>query len=171
MVPVPDKPCERRFHDRVLAVKMAAEITHGLPSLFDDDEDRELDEAGGAELEEAEQAIADPLPRHRRSPSWRPSWSFSATWKSSRTACASRARTPSGSSSVKSSTSRRLEPMRQGMGVFFPRRNAFGAVPTLRPQSGQGSRADPRNVADASSPSKRGSVSDLNGKEKSTDDT
>jgi hypothetical protein len=38
---------------------MAAEITHGLPSLFDDDEDRELDEAGGAELEEAEQAIAD----------------------------------------------------------------------------------------------------------------
>jgi superfamily II DNA or RNA helicase len=30
-----------------------------LPSLFDDDEDAELDEAGGAELEEAEQEIAD----------------------------------------------------------------------------------------------------------------
>jgi hypothetical protein len=29
------------------------------PSLFDDDEDRDLDEAGGAELEEAEQQIAD----------------------------------------------------------------------------------------------------------------
>jgi superfamily II DNA or RNA helicase len=30
-----------------------------LPSLLDDDEDRDLDEAGGAELEEAEQEIAD----------------------------------------------------------------------------------------------------------------
>jgi superfamily II DNA or RNA helicase len=30
-----------------------------LPSLFDDDEDRDLDEAGGVELEQAEQEIAD----------------------------------------------------------------------------------------------------------------
>jgi hypothetical protein len=30
-----------------------------LPSLFDDDEDSDLDGAGGAELEEAEQQIAD----------------------------------------------------------------------------------------------------------------
>jgi hypothetical protein len=30
-----------------------------LPTLFDDDEDRDLDEVGGAELEEAEQQIAD----------------------------------------------------------------------------------------------------------------
>jgi superfamily II DNA/RNA helicase len=30
-----------------------------LPSLFDDDEDRDLDEAGGAELEEVEEEIAD----------------------------------------------------------------------------------------------------------------
>jgi hypothetical protein len=32
-----------------------------LPSLFDDDEDTDLDEAGGAELEQAEQEIVDRL--------------------------------------------------------------------------------------------------------------
>jgi len=30
-----------------------------VPALFDDDEDRDLDEAGGAELEDAEQQVAD----------------------------------------------------------------------------------------------------------------
>jgi hypothetical protein len=55
----------RRRWER-LEVRLAEERICGrlqkqeqLPSLLDDDEDRDLDEAGGAELEEAEQEIAD----------------------------------------------------------------------------------------------------------------
>ena len=49
----------RLAEERVIARGGKLQKVEQLPSLFDDDEDRELDEAGGAELEEAEQEIAD----------------------------------------------------------------------------------------------------------------
>jgi hypothetical protein len=49
----------RLAEERIIARGGRLQKQEQLPSLFDDDEDRDLDEAGGAELEEAEQQIAD----------------------------------------------------------------------------------------------------------------
>ena len=49
----------RLAEERIVARGGKLQRPDQLPSLFDDDEDRELDEAGGAELEQAEQEIAD----------------------------------------------------------------------------------------------------------------
>jgi superfamily II DNA or RNA helicase len=49
----------RLAEERIIARGGRLQKAEQLPSLFDDDEDRDLDEAGGAELEEAEQEIAD----------------------------------------------------------------------------------------------------------------
>src|ERR1700675_4151724 len=49
----------RVAEERIIARGGRLQKPEQLPSLFDDEEDRDLDEAGGAELEEAEQQIAD----------------------------------------------------------------------------------------------------------------
>jgi SNF2 family DNA or RNA helicase len=49
----------RLAEERIIARGGRLQKADQLPSVFDDDEDRDLDEAGGAELEEAEQEIAD----------------------------------------------------------------------------------------------------------------
>ena len=49
----------RLAEERIIARGGRLQKQEPLPALFDDEEDRELDEAGGAELEEAEQQIAD----------------------------------------------------------------------------------------------------------------
>ena len=49
----------RLAEERIIARGGRLQKQEQLPSLFDDDEDADLDEAGGAELEEAEQEIAD----------------------------------------------------------------------------------------------------------------
>lgn len=49
----------RLAEERILARGGRLQKIDQLPSAFDDDEDRDLDEASGAELEEAEQEIAD----------------------------------------------------------------------------------------------------------------
>ena len=49
----------RLAEERIIARGGRLQKHEKFPSLFDDDEDRDLDEAGGAELEEAEQQIAD----------------------------------------------------------------------------------------------------------------
>ena len=49
----------RLAEERVIARGGRLQKQEQLPALFDDEEDRDLDEAGGAELEEAEQQIAD----------------------------------------------------------------------------------------------------------------
>jgi hypothetical protein len=49
----------RLAEERIIARGGRLQQQEQLPSLFDDEEDRDLDEAGGAELEEAEQQIAD----------------------------------------------------------------------------------------------------------------
>jgi superfamily II DNA or RNA helicase len=50
---------DRLAEERIIARGGRLQKEDRLPSLFDDDEDSDLDEAGGAELEEAEQEIAD----------------------------------------------------------------------------------------------------------------
>jgi SNF2 family DNA or RNA helicase len=50
---------ERLAEERIIARGGRLQKQEQLPALFDDEEDRDLDEAGGAELEEAEQQIAD----------------------------------------------------------------------------------------------------------------
>lgn len=49
----------RLAEERIIARGGKLPNQEQLPALYDDDEDRDLDEAGGAELEEAEQQIAD----------------------------------------------------------------------------------------------------------------
>jgi hypothetical protein len=49
----------RLAEERIIARGGRLQKQEQLPSLFDDDEDGDLDEAGGTELEEAEQQIAD----------------------------------------------------------------------------------------------------------------
>ncbi|MFZ4809552.1 MAG: DEAD/DEAH box helicase [Hyphomicrobiaceae bacterium] len=49
----------RLAEERVIARGGKLQKAEHLPSILDDDEDSELDEAGGAELEQAEQEIAD----------------------------------------------------------------------------------------------------------------
>src|SRR6185295_5680107 len=49
----------RMAEERIIARGGKLQKEDHLPSIFDDDEDRDLDEAGGTELEEAEQEIAD----------------------------------------------------------------------------------------------------------------
>jgi superfamily II DNA or RNA helicase len=49
----------RLAEERIIARGGRLQKPDQLPSLFDDDEDRDLDEAGGEELEQAEQEIAD----------------------------------------------------------------------------------------------------------------
>lgn len=49
----------RLAEERIIARGGKLPNQEQLPALYDDDEDRDLDEAGGSELEEAEQQIAD----------------------------------------------------------------------------------------------------------------
>ncbi len=96
----------RLAEEQVLARGGRLQKVEDLPTLFDDDEDRELDEAGGAELEQAEQEIADRATASQTIPELQAELVVLRALEALPTGCASPARTPNGANSARSSTSR-----------------------------------------------------------------
>ena len=97
----------RLAEERIIARGGRLQKQEQLPSLFDDEEDRDLDEAGGAELEEAEQQIADRATAAQTIPELEAELVVLRDLEKLADRLRSRARMPSGASSAKSSTSLR----------------------------------------------------------------